>query len=505
MTSTELPYQRRPVVVWFRDDQRLGDNPALTHAVESGHPVVCVYLHDPAPKSGRPMGGAQRWWLHESLAKLDDALSALGGSLVVLRGDPQEAITNFAIAIQAAMVVWNRRYAKAHTEIDASIKKDLNGRGIDVSTFNGHLLREPWTVTTREGLPFQVFGAYWRAACRDDFCPSPPLAAPSSIRFFPVPERVTPHASSLRALALQPVAPDWAGGLRLTWRCGEEAARQRLDAFLDESLRDYAGMRDFPAAHATSRLSPYLRFGNISVRQVWYAALSAANAMRSTRAARSDASKGAALDKFLSEIGWREFSYHLLYHFPPLHQVNFRRQFDSMPWRDDAEALRKWQTGHTGYPLVDAGMRELWHTGWMHNRVRMVVASFLSKHLLIDWRVGETWFWDTLVDADEASNPASWQWVSGSGADAAPYFRIFNPVLQGQKFDPQGEYTRHWVPELSKMSAEKIHAPWTASPEQLHDAAVSLGRSYPFPIVDHPLARARALDAFQQLASDDDA
>nr|WP_260429055.1 MULTISPECIES: deoxyribodipyrimidine photo-lyase [unclassified Burkholderia] len=339
MTRSVLPHQSRPVVVWFRDDQRLGDNPALTHAVGTGHPVVCVYVHDPAPKSGRAMGGAQRWWLHESLSKLDDALSALGGSLIVLRGNAQEAITNFALAIQAARVVWNRRYSKAHTDIDASIKKSLSERGIVVSTFNGHLLREPWTVTTREGLPFQVFSAYWRAACRDEACPPAPLAAPSQIAFFPVPERVTPHVSSLRELALQATAPDWAGGLRLTWRCGEQAARQRLDAFLEEALRDYADMRDFPAAHATSRLSPYLRFGNISVRQVWYAAQLTANTKYGTRT---------PLTKFLSEIGWREFSYHLLYHFPPLHQVNFRRQFDSMPWRDDPQALRKWQTGHTG-------------------------------------------------------------------------------------------------------------------------------------------------------------
>ncbi|ABX19512.1 DNA photolyase family protein [Burkholderia multivorans] len=501
MTSSELPYESRPVVVWFRDDQRLGDNPALCHAVASGHPVVCVYVHDPAPSIRRPMGGAQRWWLHESLGKLDDALSALGGSLIVLRGDEHEAIRDFAVGIGAAKVVWNRRYSKAHTGTDASIKQDLVGRGIAVSTFNGHLLHEPWTVLTREGLPYQVFSAYWRAACRDDLSPPPPLPAPSRIAFFPVPHNVTPHVCTLRALGLQPTAPDWASGLRLTWRCGEEAARQRLDAFLEHSLRDYADMRDLPAAHATSRLSPYLRFGNISVRQVWYAASSAASAMQRTRKADLGDPQSGPLNKFLSEIGWREFSYHLLYHFPPLHQVNFRRQFDSMPWRDDPNALRKWQTGHTGYPLVDAGMRELWHTGWMHNRVRMVVASFLSKHLLIDWREGEAWFWDTLVDADEASNPASWQWVSGSGADAAPYFRIFNPVLQGQKFDPQGEYTRHWVPELSKMSAEKIHAPWTASAEQLHDACVSLGRTYPFPIVDHQAARTRALESVKRVDS----
>ncbi|HDR8920073.1 TPA: deoxyribodipyrimidine photo-lyase [Burkholderia vietnamiensis] len=502
MTRSDLPHEARPVVVWFRDDQRLADNPALTHALDTGHPVVCVYVHDAAPKHGRAMGGAQRWWLHESLSKLDGALAAHSGSLILLRGNEHEAITGFASAIGAAMVVWNRRYAKAQTGTDASIKRDLIDRGIAVSTFNGHLLREPWTVTTREGLPFQVFSAYWRAARRDDFFPPVPLPAPSHIRFFPVPAHATPHVCTLRELELQPSAPDWAGGLRETWQCGEQAASDQLEAFLENSLSDYPTLRDFPAARATSRLSPYLRFGNISVRQVWYATLSAADAMRSAHTVRGIDSKDGPLNKFLSEIGWREFSYHLLYHFAPLHQVNFRRQFDSMPWRDDAKSLRKWQTGRTGYPLVDAGMRELWHTGWMHNRVRMVAASFLSKHLLIDWRQGEAWFWDTLVDADEASNPASWQWVSGSGADAAPYFRIFNPVLQAQKFDPHGDYTRRWVPELAQLSADTVHAPWAASREQLQRASVTLGRSYPMPIVDHQCARARALESVKQLDSE---
>ncbi|VWC59494.1 deoxyribodipyrimidine photo-lyase type I [Burkholderia contaminans] len=495
MTRTELPYESRPVIVWFRDDQRLSDNPALSHAVSTGHPVVCVYVYDPAPKLGRAMGGAQKWWLHESLKKLDGSLSALGGSLLVLRGNEHEAIRSLAVETQAAMVFWNRRYSKAQTEMDASIKKDLIGRGIDVSTFNGHLLREPWTVATREGLPFQVFSAYWRAARRDNFFPPCPLSAPARITFFPVSRNVSAHVSTLPELALQPSTPDWAEGLRATWRCGEEAAGHQLEAFIEHSFSDYAGARDFPATRATSRLSPYLRFGNISARQVWYATLSAVDAMRSRRVVRIDDAKNESLNKFFSELGWREFSYYLLYHCKPLHQVNFRRQFDAMPWRIDAKALRAWQRGETGYPLVDAGMRELWHTGWMHNRVRMVTASFLTKHLLIDWREGEAWFWDTLVDADEASNPAGWQWVSGSGADAAPYFRIFNPVLQGEKFDSSGEYTRRWVPELSALPAKTLHSPWTASAEALQEASIALGATYPFPIVDHQDARARALSS----------
>ncbi|MGN6579461.1 MAG: cryptochrome/photolyase family protein [Bordetella sp.] len=485
-----------PVVVWFRDDQRLTDNPALEHAVGTGHPLVCVYVHDPQPRTTRPPGAAVRWWLHESLRELDAALTAMGGGLVLLQGPEQQAIEAFAASIGAAAVCWNRRYSPAQRETDAAIKAALKDRGIAVPTFNGHLLREPWTVATREGQPFQVFGAYWRAA-RRDYSPEPPRPAPEHIDFFPLPDAARALATDLPALALQPRTPDWAGGLRASWQCGEQAGLRRLQAFLSQTLAGYAGGRDMPAQRATSRLSPYLRFGNLSVRQVWYAALSAAQAGRGDPSAARIA--GADLDKFLDELGWREFSYYLLYHFAPLHQVNFKRQFDAMPWRADPQALDAWRRGRTGYPLVDAGMRELWHTGWMHNRVRMAAASFLIKHLLIDWRVGEAWFWDTLVDADEASNPASWQWVAGSGADAAPYFRIFNPVLQGQKFDPQGDYVRRWVPELARLPDAAIHAPWLARPAQLAAASFQPGNDYPLPVVDHQDARARALAAMDGL------
>jgi deoxyribodipyrimidine photo-lyase len=500
---------RPPVIVWFRDDQRLADNPALEHAVATGHPVVCVYVHDPQPRETRLPGAAVRWWLHESLRELNVTLAAMGGGLTVLRGPEQQVVEAFAVGISAIKVCWNRRYSAAQRETDAAIKSALKERGIAVSTFNGHLLREPWTVATRDARPFQVFSAYWRAA-RREYLPEPPRPAPGRIDFFAVPEDATACVADLSALALQPSAPDWAGGLRDTWQCGEAAGQRQLQAFLGDALGGYAIGRDIPAMHATSRLSPYLRFGNLSVRQVWYAALSsaahadhAAHAAHVTNASpgnpRAAPMAGANLEKFLDELGWREFSYYLLYHFAPLHQVNFRRQFDAMPWRDDPEALRAWQRGETGYPLVDAGMRELWHTGWMHNRVRMVAASFLVKHLLIDWRHGEAWFWDTLVDADEANNPASWQWVAGSGADAAPYFRIFNPVLQGEKFDPQGDYVRRWVPELAGMPGVSIHAPWHAQPAQLAAASVRLGHDYPWPVVSHQHARTRALEAMEGL------
>ncbi|SMG00756.1 cryptochrome/photolyase family protein [Burkholderia singularis] len=481
-----------PVVVWFRDDLRVADNPALAHAAASGHPVVCVYVYDPQPRNIRPPGAAARWWLHESLRELDVSLAAMGGQLTVLRGPEQQTIEAFAVKIGAIKVCWNRRYSAAQRETDAAIKSALKERGMAVLTFNGHLLREPWTVATQDARPYQVFSAYWRAA-RHDYRAEEPLPAPRHIDFFPVPEDVSAQVKDLSALALQPCAPDWAGGLRATWQCGEQAAQRQLESFLARALAGYASGRDNPAMTATSRLSPYLRFGNLSVRQVWHAARSAARPRSSSSAA--DASVG----KFLDELGWREFSYYLLYHFAPLHQVNFKRQFDAMPWCTDAGELRAWQRGETGYPLVDAGMRELWHTGWMHNRVRMVVASFLVKHLLIDWRDGEAWFWDTLVDADEASNPANWQWVAGSGADAAPYFRIFNPVLQGQKFDPDGNYVRRWVPELSRLPGESIHAPWLAQSAQLTAASVRLGHDYPQPIVAHQYARERALAALDNM------
>jgi deoxyribodipyrimidine photo-lyase len=484
--------------VWFRDDQRLADNPALEHATATGHPVVCVYAYDPDPWQTRLPGAAARWWLHESLRELDAALASLGGELTVLLGPERQVIDAFAAEIGAIKVCWNRRYSSAQRETDAAIKSALKERGIAVSTFNGHLLREPWTVATRDARPFQVFSAYWRAA-RREYSPEPPRPAPGRIDFFPVPESATARAKDLAALALQPSAPDWAGGLRETWQCGEQGGQRRLQAFLARALAGYAGGRDIPAMHATSRLSPYLRFGNLSGRQIWYAALSAAQADGHAGNPRGASMTSANIDKFLDELGWREFSYYLLYHFAPLHRVNFKRQFDAMPWRADPKALRAWQCGETGYPLVDAGMRELWHTGWMHNRARMVAASFLVKHLLIDWREGEAWFWDTLVDADEASNPASWQWVAGSGADAAPYFRIFNPVLQSQKFDPQGDYVRRWVPELARLPDASIHAPWLAPSAQLAAASVRLGRDYPLPVVSHEQARMRALEAMERL------
>ncbi|WP_144639952.1 cryptochrome/photolyase family protein [Bordetella genomosp. 13] len=477
-----------PAIVWFRDDLRLADNPALARAAKSGAPLVCVYVLDEVHPDARVLGGASRWWLHRALQALDAALAEQGGSLLLLRGDETRAIAGLADAVGAGAVYWNRRYAQAQRNVDAGLKAALRQRGLTVESAGGSLLFEPWEVKTGSGGPFRVYTPFWRAAGKLGSV-AQPLPAPRALSFAPLPATL-PMRASLEDLKLlpQPPEPDWAGGMREAWIGGESAAMQALGGFLKRGLQGYAAGRDRPDQQATSRLSPYLRFGEISPRQAWHAA---------------QAADGDGREKFLAELGWREFCYSLLYHYPDLPTRNFRREFDHMPWRDDAAGLRAWQRGQTGYPLVDAGMRQLWTTGWMHNRVRMVTASFLVKHLLIDWRVGEAWFWDTLVDADPASNAANWQWVAGCGADAAPYFRVFNPIIQGTKFDPKGDYVRRWVPELAGLPASVIHEPWKASANQLAAAKVRLGRDYPKPIVVHEEGRKRALEAFATLTGKD--
>jgi deoxyribodipyrimidine photo-lyase len=472
-----------PAIIWFRDDLRLADNPALHAAAASGRPLIAAYVHDEASPGLRPIGGAARWWLHGGLASLDKALQQLGGRLVVLRGAAAAAIERLAAAAGADAVYWNRRYGAPERQVDGAAKAALKARGIVAESFNGALLREPWTVLTQSGTPFRVFTAYWRAAQRLDE-PARPLAAPRSLTFHPLESAVTAHAVDLADLALEPLKPDWAGGLRAAWQRGEMAARRQLDDFVSSGLEGYRSARDRMGEAGTSRLSPYLRFGHLSARQVWHSAMAAA-------LSRQGPAQAPHLDTFLAEIGWREFWHHLLYHEGDLAHRNLRPTFDGMPWRDDPAGLRAWQRGRTGYPIVDAGMRELWTTGWMHNRARMIAASFLVKDLLIDWRAGEAWFWDTLVDADPASNPANWQWVAGSGTDAAPYFRIFNPTLQGEKFDPDGAYVRRWVPELAHLPASIIHRPW---------AAASPLADYPPPVVEHDAARRRALAAWRSIA-----
>jgi deoxyribodipyrimidine photo-lyase len=442
-----------PSIVWLRDDLRLADNPALTAAVERGGPTVVVYLLDGASPGARPLGGASRWWLHGSLQSLGADLAALGGSLTLRRGAAAEVIPALVAETGAGAVYWNRRYG-ALRDVDAALKSSLRSEGLVVESFGAALLHEPWTITSGSGDPYRVFTPFWRA-CLAAGDPRPPLPAPASIDGLDV------VGDALDDWHLLPTRPDWAAGLREAWTPGEHGAHDRLERFVDEGLPLYH-RRDEPGIEATSRLSPHLRFGELSPHQVW-----------ARVHGPLDAAATANRAKFLSEIGWREFSYSILFHQPTIATVNVRRDFDAFPWGEpDPAALEAWQTGRTGIPIVDAGMRQLWTSGWMHNRVRMIVASLLTKNLLIDWRIGEQWFWDTLVDADEASNAASWQWVAGSGADAAPYFRVFNPVLQAERFDPDRAYVRRWAPEVD-------------------------GPHYPPPIVDLAASRTEALAAYE--------
>ncbi len=418
-----------PSLVWFRDDLRLADNPALRAAADRDEPVIGVYVLDEASPGVRPLGGAARWWLHRSLSELDERLREKGSVLVLRRGAASDVLPALVGETGAGAVFWNRRYGGPEREIDAGIKDGLRGDGVEVTSFAGSLLYEPWTVRTGAGTPYGVFTPFWNA-CRQLPAPRAPIPEPRELRG----PRRHPASDGLAEWELLPTSPDWASGLRERWEPGERAAKARLREFLADDAADYDRARDEPAAGATSLLSPRLRWGELSPHEVWHAAVS------------SDAQVGG----FLSELGWREFAWHTLFHFPDLATKNLRSAFDAFPWpRLRPTMLRAWQHGETGIPLVDAGMRELWTTGFMHNRVRMVVASFLVKNLLIDWRHGEEWFWDTLVDADAASNPFNWQWVAGSGADAAPYFRIFNPELQAKKFDPDGHYVREWAPDAT--------------------------------------------------------
>jgi len=486
MASSDTPAS---TLLWFRNDLRLDDNPALRTALETPAPVVALYVleEDTQGADGpRPLGGAARWWLHRSLTALAADLERHAIPLVLRRGRAEDIVPEVVGQTGAGRVVWNRRYEGGGIAVDSALKSRLKADGIAVESFNGSLLIEPWEVKTGAGEPYKVFTPFWRAA-RATGDPAPPRDAPSAN-----PERLqvpAPPGDALDDWGLLPTKPDWAGGLRDTWTPGEAGARDRLESFLDDRLARYAGERDLPGAEATSMLSPHLRFGEISPRRIWAAA--------AHRAADDTRISDRQLSKFQAELGWREFSNHLLFHFPDLGHENFQPKFDAFPWRDDPDGLRAWQKGRTGYPFVDAGLRELWATGYMHNRVRMVVASFLVKHLMIDWRAGEAWFWDTLVDADPANNTASWQWVAGSGADAAPYFRIFNPTTQGEKFDPEGDYTRRWVPELADLPKKYLYKPQEAPREVLERAGIRLGDTYPRPIVDHSRARQRALDAFQ--------
>jgi len=477
-----------PIIVWFRNDLRLADNPALTAAAqasaERGAPVIPLYILEEKTGDPWPPGGAHRWWLHGSLERLATCCARHGSPLVLRRGEPGAVLDKLIAETGAECVLWNRRYAPAQTARDAAIKERLKARGVDARSFNAGLLAEPWTVKNKSGGPFKVFTPFWRhlSATLD---PPLPTRAPTELKA----PKSAPTSDALESWDLLPTKPDWAAGLRKRWVPGETAARSRLADFLDGPVGAYGTERDRPDHPGTSALSPYLAFGEIGPQQIWHAARHAADA-------RPELAPG--VEVFLREIGWREFQHHLLHHAPELPDSPLDRRFADFPWREDAAGLRAWQRGRTGYPIVDAGMRQLWETGWMHNRVRMIVASFLIKDLLLPWQEGERWFWDTLVDGDLAQNAGNWQWVAGCGADAAPFFRVFNPVLQGEKFDPQGDYVRRYVPELDRLPPRWIHQPWAAPTEVLRQAGVKLGDDYPRPILDHAVARDRALALYNE-------
>ncbi|SMF53516.1 deoxyribodipyrimidine photo-lyase [Tistlia consotensis] len=476
-----------PTLVWFRLDLRVSDNPALHAAAERGAPVVALFLLDDAEAGAWGFGGAQRWWLHGSLASLAGSLGERGVELVLRRGRAAEILPALAGEIGAGAVYWNRCYEPWRIARDRRLKQALAETGVEVESFNAALLHEPWAVQTLQGGSYGVFTPFWRALQqRAVAAPSPAPSAMTGLRGV--------ESEVLADWGLLPAKPDWAGGLRRTWTPGEKAAEGRLGAFLQQAVEGYAEERDRPGLDSTSRLSPHLHFGEIGPRQVW-----AATRRFLERQGSAPGKAGKSAWKFLAELAWREFSYHLLFHHPALPEQPWRPQFAAFPWSDDEAAFAAWCHGRTGYPVVDAGMRQLWATGWLHNRVRMIVASFLVKDLLIPWQRGEAWFWDTLVDADLASNAASWQWVSGCGADAAPYFRIFNPVLQGEKFDPGGDYVRRWLPELAALPDSHLHRPWEAPAELLRRSGIVLGRDYPLPLVDHRRARERALAAFEEI------
>lgn len=470
-------------IMWFRQDLRIQDNPALVQAAEHGR-VLPIYIWDDIhPKEWLP-GAASRWWLHHALA---DLAKALQNKLVFFRGDPSVILPDIAKHASASGIFWNRCYEPWQRQRDTQLKTQLQETGLTVRSTNGSLLWEPWTILKKDKTPYRVFTPFYRKGCLAATAPREPLPAPDSLAFF---DGTIPAAQTLEQLPLLPECGQvngqrWDAQLAPHWQISETAAQEKLQHFLTERLSNYKEGRNFPEQRAVSTLSPYLHFGQLSPHAAWHGAMSLTESDNQ--------------DCFCSELGWREFSHNLLYHNDTLPNTNLQTKFDRFDWRVDPSALRAWQYGLTGIPFVDAGMRELYQTGYMHNRVRMVVGSFLVKNLMIHWQAGATWFWDCLVDADLANNSASWQWVAGTGADAAPYFRVFNPVTQGEKFDPTGEYTRRWLPELAQLPNKFLFSPWTAPTAVLQSAGIKLGIDYPQPIVDLKASRVRALDAFSAL------
>ncbi len=474
--------------MWFRQDLRLSDNPALTAAV-AANDTLAVYILDDINSQDWKMGAASRWWLHHSLQALNDSLQ---GNLLVLAGDPLQLLPHLAESVGATQVHWNRCYEPWRIARDKALKEHLNEMSIEVTSHKAALLWEPWEVKKKDGTPYQVFTPFYRKGCLQAATPATPIAAPKHIAWYPELKRhdlaKALGKQGIDALALLPSIP-WDRTMQDTWQIGEHAAQKRLESFLEQGLENYKEGRNFPERNNVSRLSPHFHFGEISPQQAWI------EAQRAGLEGQFDDD----LDCFQSEIGWREFSNSLLYYKPDLPVANLQKKFDRFPWANNKTHLEAWQKGMTGYPLVDAGMRELWQTGYMHNRVRMVVGSFLVKNLLMHWHHGEAWFWDCLVDADLAANSASWQWIAGCGADAAPYFRVFNPVTQSERFDAKATYIRKYVPEIATLPNKYIHNPSAAPQYILDEAGVQIGKDYPKAIVELKRSRERALEAFKSL------
>ncbi len=478
-----MPHSARPLIVLFRHDLRLRDNATLTAAIESSHPIIPCYIFD--ENEPWAMGGASKWWLHHSLTSLQQDLRQLGGDILLRRGALLPCLMELVNQLDAVGVYWTQPHEPHLKPIEQQLYNALTAENRIAKRFS-HTLFNHQTIKTGGGTPFKIFTPFWRH-CLQLTTPSPPLHIPQKALFGTMEEDFLNHLVDLN---LCPTKPDWSAGLQHTWQAGETSALQRLEDFITVGLKGYSEGRNYPAMPHTSRLSPHLHFGEISPRIIWH---------RIHLAMTIDPTLEKDGLAFLREVGWREFAYYLLQHFPYIPEKPFKEQFSRFPWQENKAHLTAWQQGKTGYPLIDAGMRELWHTGYMHNRVRMIVASFLIKNLMIDWREGEAWFWDTLVDADLPNNAASWQWVAGSGTDASPFFRIFNPVTQSEKFDAEGEYIRQWIPELRDLPSRYIHAPWLAPSPVLNATNIQLGHNYPMPIVDLKLTRERALEGYKTI------
>ena len=478
----------QPVLFWFRRDLRLQDNPALRWAVTQAHPVICFYIHSNPAESEWQAGGASQWWLHHSLVSLAASLDAAGSCLRLFSGDTEKNIDKIIKDTGAQAIAWNRRYEPDSIKLDKKLKAKYTKKGLSVHSAPGNLSHEPWTVKREGKHPYKVFTAYWRASLKH-----PSLPMTSTVKKILHSRVKIKGERTLDDLGLLPSLP-WAADFPDHWQPGEKGAAANLRALLKNRISNYQTDRDIPANAGTSQLSPHLAFGEITPRQI--------NAAVAKKIKNKSLITDDNVETFLKEISWREFAYHLLYNYPHTIDQPLDTRFSKFPWKKiKPETLERWQQGNTGIPLIDAGMRQLWQTGWMHNRVRMVVGSLLIKNIGYHWLEGAHWFWDTLVDADLASNTMGWQWVAGSGADAAPYFRVFNPIRQGERFDPDGRYVRQWVPEIAGLPDKHIHSPWTASPTELEQAAIILGKTYPHAIVDLKTTRVEALDRFAKIKS----